>query len=241
MKAKKSLLVVVLSLVLLAVALILPAAASSEPAEPGEDQPVSWVKAYTTYRFSDGFRGATEASVRTLADKSLKGQVVVKVLRESYLIDGTRTWSDYAVETRAFTSPDFWDAPGSPYPLAQAHFFFAREDNWPADLGSAPSWWSAYKGAAVADFVAYVPVSEYLSEYSESPPPWVGLYLLNDPAPPSIPYRFMFIDSGRSGEDDSDLLLNWLFVGDPTTPWYPSIWTDVAIVHCGSILVHVGR
>jgi hypothetical protein len=177
-----------------------------------------------------------------LADNSLEGQVIVKVLRESYLIDGARRWFDYAVESRTFASPDFWDAPGSPYPLAQEHFFYAGEDNWPADLGSAPSWWSDYKGAAIADFVAYVPVSEYFSEYQESPPPWVELYLRNDPRPPSIPYRFMFIDTGKyGGEGHHDLLLNWLFVGDPTTPWNPTVWTSTALFHSGDILVHVGH
>ena len=31
----------------------------------------------------------------------------------------------------------------------------------------------------------------------------------------------MFIDFGKTGK--ADLMLNWLFVGDPTTPWWPTI------------------
>jgi hypothetical protein len=230
MKAKKPLIVAVLTLALLAVALILPAAASgAKPAGPGDEQRTSWVEANTHYRFSDGLHGTTVASVRKLADNSLTGQVVVAVLCEPCLVDGSRTWFKYRLETRAFTSRLFWDARLSPLP-AHAEFFFAGKNNWPADLGSDPSWWSDYEGAAVADFIAYVPVSEYPESL-----PWVALY---PPGTPSIPCRFMFIDSGKSGEDD--LMLSWRFVGDPTALWYPTIWQQ-APIHHGNVRVHVGN
>ncbi len=235
MKGKKALVLVVLTLALLAVALILPAAAYGKcPA----DKPVSWVSVCTSYRFPD-MRGSTVANVQQLADKSLRGQVVVGVFREFWPLgedpeDLTRF--DYVVKTRAFTSPDFWDydSPDNPlYPgLAHADFFFATANNWPADLGEAPEGWP-YGGAAVADFVAYVPISEYPEAL-----PWLAYYRtpMADYDSPSIPLRFMFIDSGKRGR--ADVMLSWLFVGDPTAPWVPTAWT--VPIQSGNIQVHVG-
>jgi hypothetical protein len=139
----------------------------------------------------------------------------------------------YVVRTSDFTSPDWWDyfPPG----LAYSDFFFATAGNWPADLGgalSAPPWWSDYEGASVADFVAYVPVSEYPESL-----PWLDNYRFPDPPyiAPSIPLRFMFIDAGKSGK--TDVMLNWLFVGLPGMPWYRTVWT-VPVQH-GHVQVQV--
>ncbi len=231
MRAKKPLFVIVLTLILLAVALILPATAIG-----AGKQPVSWVKVNTNGWYPDSNfpdlkdHGATVARVEQLADDSLRGQVAVKVFREFYPMgpEQTPTLFRYIVKARAFTSPDYWDAPLGPH-LAHADFFVATPDNWPVDLGTAPSWWASYKGAAVADFVAYVPVSQYPESL-----PWVALY---PPDTPSIPYRFMFIDFGKSGK--ADVMLNWLFVGLPGLPWLQTVWT--VPIQAGNIQVHVGR
>ena len=240
MKAKKPLLLIVLTLILLAVALILPAVALGKPAL---NPPVSWVKVGVSGQSPDSnfpnlrdFH-ATAAYVQQLADKSLRGQVVVSVFREFWPdANGDPVLFRYTVKTRAFTSLDWWDYPGGPLALAHGKFFIAKANNWPADLGPAPSWWASYKGAAVADFVAYVPISEY----PQPLPPWVGYYLASEPLTPSIPYRFMFIDSCKPGK--GDVMLNWLFVGGPPAyplPWMPTGW-DVPI-QAGYIQVHVGK
>jgi hypothetical protein len=224
MKAKRPLLLVVLTLVLLAVALALPAAAFGKPAA---NTPVSWVKVNTNYWLEGGFHGSTEANVQKLANGELRGQVVVKVFRESY--DGGQTWFHYVVKTGAFTSPLYWDAPESPFPLAHSDFFIANPGNCPAGLGIDPTLWASYKGAAVADFVAYVPRSQYPKDL-----PWIALY---PPETPSVPLRFMFIDSCKPGKPD--VMLNWLFVGDPVAPWMPTIWT--VPIQSGNVQVHVGK
>jgi hypothetical protein len=223
MKAKKTLVLVVITLTLLAVALILPAAAYGKCPT---NKHVSWVSVCTSYRFPD-MRGSTVANVLQLADESLRGQVVVGVFREFWPLgedpeDLTRF--DYVVKTDSFTALDFWDAPLGPH-LAHADFFFATTDNWPADLGEAPEWWPDYKGAAVADFVAYVPVSQYPELL-----PWPKFF--GDI--PSIPYRFMFIDSGKRGR--ADVMLNWL-ISD--VGWQPTVWT--VPIQTGYIQVHVGK
>jgi hypothetical protein len=227
MKAKKPLVVVVVALALLAVALILPAAASGKP---DLDKPVSWVSVGTNCWLPDGFHGGTEAKVEKFADGTLSGKVIVKVLREFYPPDPTPF--HYVVKTSDFTSPDWWDY--APPGLAYSDFFYATAGNWPADLGgasSAPEWWFDYEGAAVADFVAYVPVSEYPESL-----PWLVFFRppFTDPFPaaPSIPLRFMFIDSGKSGR--ADVMLNWLFVGS----WMDTVWT--VPIQAGNIQVHVG-
>ena len=232
MKAKKSLLLVVLTLALLAVALILPAAAFGKS---DLNKPVSWVSVGTnTNRLlldsepADGaiLHAGTTAKVQKLADGSVRGEVVVKVFRELWALDPVNhpldlTLFNYVVKTSAFTF--------GPYP-AYAEFFFAAPGNWPeADLGLPPGWWFDYEGAAVADFVAYVPVSEYPELL-----PWVALYL--DAGSPVVPYRFMFIDSDEPGR--ADVMLNWLFVGFPTMPWMQTFWA-VPITN-GNIQVHVG-
>src|SRR5665647_1000839 len=189
MRVKQPLLLIVLTLVLLAVALILPATAFGKS---DLNKPVSWVKVNTNGWSPDSNfpdlkdHGATVARVEQLADGSLRGQVAVKVFREFWPdTNGDPTLFRYTVKTSAFTSPDWWDFRGGPFALAHGDFFVANANNWPADLGTAPSWWASYKGAAVADFVAYVPVSEY----PQPPPPLVSLYLSADPLTPSIPYR----------------------------------------------------
>jgi hypothetical protein len=238
MKAKKPLLLVALTLILLAMALLVPAAAFGKPAP---NPPVSWVKVATDYSFPDSDfpgltdRGATVACVQQLADKSLRGQVVVSSLREYWAIEPstTPTLFRYTLRTNAFTSPDFWDAQYGPH-LAHADFFVANKNNWPADLGGTPDWWADYKGAAVADFVAYIPVSQYPASL-----PWLVYYRtpFADYDCPSIPLRFMFIDSCRLGRPD--VMLNWLFIGDPTTPWMPTVWT--VPIQSGFVEVHVGK
>jgi hypothetical protein len=235
MKAKKPLLLIVLTMILLAVALLLPAAAFGKPAS---NPPVSWVTVGVSGRSPDANfpgltdLGATAACVQQLADKSLRGQVVVSVLREFWAIPPATspTLFRYTVKTSAFTSPDWWDFSGGPIALAHGDFFIAKANNWPADLGPAPSWWASYKGAAVADFVAYVPVSQYPALL-----PWVGYYLAGDPLTPSIPYRFMFIDSCKPGK--GDVMLNWL-IGSSGW-WEPTIWA--VPIQAGYIQVHVGK
>ena len=139
MKGKKALIAVVLTLALLAVALIL-AAAFGKAAECRHSNPVSWVSVCTSYRFPD-MRGSTVANVQQLADKSLRGQVAVGVFREFWPLgedpeDLTRF--DYVVRTNAFTSPDWWDYVTPDWPgVAYSDFFVAKADNWPADLGPA--------------------------------------------------------------------------------------------------------
>lgn len=231
MKAKKLLLLIVLILVLLAVALILPATAFGAGSPP-----VSWVKVNTNGWSPDSNfpdlkdHGATVARVQQLADGSLRGQVAVKIFREFWPdTNGDPTLFRYIVKTKSFTSPDYWDYPGGPFALAHGDFFVATPDNWPADLGTPPSWWASYEGAAVADFVAYVSVSQYPESL-----PWVAFY---PPETPSIPYRFMFIDFGRSGR--ADMMLNWLFVGLPEMPWMPAGWNGP--IQAGNIQVHVGQ
>jgi hypothetical protein len=229
MRVKQPLLLIVLTLVLLAVALILPAAAFGKS---DLNKPVSWVKVNTNGWSPDSNfpdlkdHGATVARVEQLADGSLRGQVAVKIFREFWPdTNGDPTLFRYTVKTRAFTSSDWWDYPGGPFALAHGDFFVANANNWPADLGTAPAWWASYKGAAVADFVAYVPVSQYPESL-----PWPKLY---EAGTPSIPYRFMFIDFGRSGK--ADVMLNWLFVGF----WMPAGWNGP--IQAGNIQVHVGQ
>jgi len=234
MKAKKPLLVIVLALALLAVALLLPTAAFGKPAP---NPSVNWVNVSTMGQSPDtnfpGLTdlGATVACVRQLADKSLKGTVVVSVLREFWAIPPatTPTLFRYTVKASAFTSPDYWDYPGGPIALAHGSFFIANKNNWPADLGPAPTWWASYKGAAVADFVAYVPVSRYPANL-----PWIGYYLAADPDMPCVPYRFMFIDSCKPGKGDVEL--NWLIGASGW--WEPTIWG--VPIQSGCIQVHVG-
>lgn len=227
-KAKKPLLITVFAVVLLAVALVLPAVTWGKPTTPAANKPVSWVSVGTNFWQGDDpgeFHGGTAAKVQKLADNSVRGQVVVKVFREFWLTgeDDTATLFHYFVKTKDFASPDFWDAPLG-YGLAHADFYVGAEGNaWPADLGDEPEGWP-FEGAAIADFVAYVPVSEYPESL-----PWVGWF--GDV--PSIPYRFMFVDFGEPGA--ADLMLNWLFIGS----WYPTVW--VTPIPAGNIQVHVGN
>ncbi len=231
MRAKKPLLVLVLTLALIAVALILPAAAYGKSAAKA----VSWVKVNTNCRLPDSnfpdltFHGATVARVEQLADESLRGRVIVKVFREFYPMGTAQapTLFRYTVKSKYFASPDWWDY--EPPGVSHADFFIAAAGNWPADLGPVPDWWAGYRGAAVADFVAYVPITQYPENL-----PWLAFY--TPYGTPSIPYRFMFIDSGKSGR--ADVMLNWLFVGLPGMPWMPTVWT--VPIQSGNIQVHVG-
>jgi hypothetical protein len=240
MKAKKPLLALVITLALLAVALILPAVASGKPAGPSK--PVSWVSVGVNTNNSMlndepadqvMLHGGIAAKVQKAGD-SVRGQVVVKVFRELWALDPDNhpedlTMFQYVVKGSDFSSPDFWDGPFSPHPLAQANFFLAAPGNWPPDLGPAPDWWASYAGAGVADFVVYVPISEYPELL-----PWPKYF--GDV--PSIPYRFMCIDSGEPGK--SDVLLSWLpvYVEGLGFFWTPTV--DWAPIPAGNIQVHVG-
>lgn len=245
MRAKKPLIVLVVTLALLAVALILPAAAFGKTADL--NKPVSWVSVGINSNSSGlpDFHGGVTAKVQRLADgpvtdDNVRGQVVIKVFREFWPefwpLGGALVQFKYVVKSSTFYSPGWWDyfPPG----LARADFFTAAEGNWPADLGAAPAGWP-YKGAAVADFVVYVPVSQYPESL-----PWVWLYTHNpdpDLVPPSIPYRFMFIDCGEPGA--TDLWQSWLFtgVGWEATQFDPAVTPgDPVPIQSGNIQVHVG-
>ncbi len=241
MKAKKALVLVVLTVALLAVALILPAAAFGKAANP--NQPVSWVNIGDNSNGADlpDSHGGLTAKVEKFADDSVRGEVLIKVLREFWPDEAPGVRFHYLVKTRDFTS-DWWDSWLEAYyglPDDNAEFYVASDDNWPAELGERPQGWP-YGGAAVADFVVYVPISEY-----KQIPPWLGLYLRNEPPPPSIPYRFMFIDRGGPGA--TDLTQSWLVVdlgfwhGWYATQFDPAVTPgDPVPTGAGNVQVHVG-
>jgi hypothetical protein len=97
MKAKKPLLVIVLTLALLAVALILPAAAFGKA--PNPNQPVAWVSAYTNSNnsgFAEGWRVTLTANVKLLGNGELVGHVVNRLYLRGV---GTERWVMHPVQS----------------------------------------------------------------------------------------------------------------------------------------------
>jgi hypothetical protein len=89
MKAKKPLLLFVLTLVLLVVALILPAAASAST--PGPKKPLNWASAggntnNTFVNLEDGvtFQGGYSYLVKELSDHSLVGHVQIDIVKSNF-------------------------------------------------------------------------------------------------------------------------------------------------------------
>jgi len=116
MKAKKSLLVVALTLVLIAVALILPAAASgAKPAEPLDNKPVAWVNAYTnsnhTIVESEGVKVSLSANVKLLGSGELVGNVVYELrfggALQTFVMHPVKSgWTDFSEDVAQFLMDD---------------------------------------------------------------------------------------------------------------------------------------
>jgi len=135
MKAKKPFLVIVLTLVLLAVALILPAAASGkQPEEPLGNQPVNWVSSSenSNKAFHEvGWQGGHSYLVKELSDGSVVGHVTFQTMKPR-IERGKVSTEDFTLVDPVFDEVGGFgtDEAGNPCVVFFAWFDVDGDDVW---------------------------------------------------------------------------------------------------------------
>jgi hypothetical protein len=92
-KAKKPLLLILLTMILLAVALILPAAAWGKPAAPPDNQPKGWVTYASGVR--EPVHEMVTATVKQLSDGTTVGRMQFKLFYEAAVMTSVAFRDDY--------------------------------------------------------------------------------------------------------------------------------------------------
>jgi hypothetical protein len=224
---RRSVVLVVIILALLAVALILPTAASGKAADS------SWVRGAANQNnafLPFDWHAGMSINVQKTGD-DVKGIVIQKVLRSP---DGYH----YLLNSKAFTDP-FWSPDVEGVHFYHGEDYAALEDpdlQYPAGEDYLPE---GIENAEVADVIVFYPVSQFPFD--------LGL-----PSGFALPYRIVLFDYGEPGKGVDlvqvfvpDLATSWwapnsadpgLFMGLPESEWaYPDP------ILSGNIQVHVGE
>jgi hypothetical protein len=233
MKAKKPLLVVALVLVLVVVALLLPATASGAK----DNGPVNWVNGsyntngiglpYGHIGFTVDVQQGTEPTdisgfvlqkVMLSSDPEFEDAPVVRRATEFVLEDPWRSfWSTFGL------APMYLDGYASFY-RAGEHPGYGWSDFFP-DIWFTPTNPVDYAEANIADFVVSLDAS-----------------FLPDPYAFDLwPHRYVIVDFAEPGRADLVQIYGWVPIEEGVGIWFPVLSTgDLVPVPGGNFQVHVG-